>query len=108
MRRHPTQSGLPGPSNLRGAPGNAYDAGGTHNLGIYGERAPHGNPFEAQVPAGGPVYRDSRALGHGPPPTTPKRRSVSFNTPKGASSLQGRNAAFLRLNAIDPTMERTT
>ncbi|KAK7035015.1 hypothetical protein R3P38DRAFT_3493641 [Favolaschia claudopus] len=125
MRRHPTQSGLPGPSNLRGAPGNAYDAGGNHNLGIYGEGAPYGNPFvvplcasKLRFPLEG-LFIEIRVRWVMVHPracfsflidtlsnkfarsTTPKQRSVSFDTPKGASSLQGRNAAFLRATSAN-------
>ncbi|KAK7034895.1 hypothetical protein R3P38DRAFT_2518795 [Favolaschia claudopus] len=96
MRRQAFQTG---PSTSRGIPASTNDrADRSRNTNMYGEGAPQGDPFVVPPPTG-PIYRDARPLGYGPPPITPKHRSVSFETPNAA--LQNRMSGFHRTTSAN-------
>ncbi|KAJ7933140.1 hypothetical protein B0H13DRAFT_2307101 [Mycena leptocephala] len=102
----------PGPSRSAAA----HTTGSNHYSNLYGDGAPHGDrasflrpsprplslffSFNVPAPTGGPVFRDARSLGHGPPPpNTPRAfRSTSLDTSQafprhGATLNHGRTAS---------------
>ncbi|KAJ6629619.1 hypothetical protein B0H10DRAFT_1986071 [Mycena sp. CBHHK59/15] len=100
-----------GPSRLAAAhaTNNATSTGSNPNFSQYGgEGAPHGNPFEASAPVGGPVYHDSRSLGYGLLPGTPTAtRSTSLNTPRPLARDRSNPARAASLNTL-PTVNSYT
>ncbi|KAJ7839183.1 hypothetical protein B0H13DRAFT_2677256 [Mycena leptocephala] len=85
----------PGPSRSAAA----HTTGSNRYSNPYGEGVPHGDPFNVPAPTGGPVFRDARSFGHGPPPNTPRAfRSTSLDASQafprhGAALNHGRTAS---------------
>ncbi|KAJ7677132.1 hypothetical protein DFH06DRAFT_619008 [Mycena polygramma] len=92
--------------NQQSGPSRRAAAYQTGSNSIYGEGAPHGDPFNVSAPNGGPVLHDPRSLGHGPPPTTCSTSldaRQAFSTPAAALS-HGRAASH---HVYDPSLVTT-
>ncbi|KAJ6529261.1 hypothetical protein B0H19DRAFT_1242834 [Mycena capillaripes] len=100
-----------GPSRVAAAhrtTNNANSTGWNLSSSQYGEGAPHGDPFEAPAPVGGPVFHDSRSLGYGLPPGTPTAaRSTSLDTPRPFARDHSHRARAASLNTLPPVNSYT-
>ncbi|KAJ6462693.1 hypothetical protein C8R47DRAFT_1327177 [Mycena vitilis] len=92
--------------NYQSGPSRRAAAYQTGSNSLYGEGAPHGDPFNISAPNGGPVFHDPRSLGHGPPPatrSTPLDSRQAFPT-QGAALNHGRAASH---HVYDPSLVAT-